>query len=462
MTRRRAVWLLLSRRPRLIVPRRARPLLTPLAVAAAAVAVVLAVFVLVDIPLNVFVLGAVALIAAGASVIGGAGARQGESDVHLLRRDTHADLYALVADVARELRLQPPRRVMAWASPDARATRGFLRTELWLGLPLLAVLDEEELRAVVAHELVLERLSRPWPTGGLLTLYWTEVSRAEAGAEPLGELGPLVDSLMLQADQAGVRVAGSEATTSALSKGLLVANGFTWFMLRYARDLVTERFFPSDLYAGWRWKLQHDDLAERMWPGLVRADAGDERPGASMSRRVAALGGVLTIPRPPERVLFTALPGEVEERFTRQALSRYLPKRYVLSRKTRYGDVPDGAWDRHHERERDEVLAAAAALLGKDVADPLDAVEIVVAGRAPELEWNHAFSFCAHPGREVCVLFPLIHCALRASGHDYGHPLRQRELRAPTGEVVDVTGLAVRFLDGGSAKDDFRALLTSL
>ena len=76
-----------------------------------------------------------------------------------LPTDAHAKLRALIADTARAVGEPPPDELYVLASVNAFAARrgGFLgiggRRMIGIGLPLLSALEEDELRAVIAHEL---------------------------------------------------------------------------------------------------------------------------------------------------------------------------------------------------------------------------------------------------------------------------------------------------------------------
>jgi Zn-dependent protease with chaperone function len=76
-----------------------------------------------------------------------------------LPTNAHAKLRRLIAQTAREIGEPPPDELYVLASVNAFAGRrgGFLgyggRSMIGIGLPLLSALEEDELRAVIAHEL---------------------------------------------------------------------------------------------------------------------------------------------------------------------------------------------------------------------------------------------------------------------------------------------------------------------
>lgn len=485
MTSVRAVRLVLSRRPRALLPGwLARwdgggPVLVGLAVGL--VVWLLDRFVL-RLGLTPFLIVPFALlVAAAVFFIGSAGASSPQ--LHPLGPRDQPGLSALVAEVAEQLGVRRPVRIWLWAMPNSIVQRPVpWRTELWLGLPYATEMTMDELRAVVAHELTLAERRRSWLVDALYQLWSDGIAQIRPGEQPSGsntealesslvEIGAVVQALLQEADQAGVRVAGREITASALLRGATITGLFPWFAARYVWPLVERRSFAPDLYAGWRWKLRSDGLLDRGWPRFRPFVLEDPRPACSMSDRISAVGGRAgtpeTPPQPARQVLLSGVPEAVEARFSRWYVTQALPRRHrpeavwawaLRFHAIRFRDVASEVWDGLVGRQLQQVTAATARLLGQPTATAQDVVAVARAGRAGELSWDHRAWVCSHPTAGVCALFPVVHRALRAAGYEYDHPLRQRELVGRDGDRLDVTQLAQR-IERGEAPPQLRELL---
>ncbi|MER7503729.1 hypothetical protein AB0L05_39085 [Nonomuraea pusilla] len=431
---------MLRARPHLLVPAWAWRWLVPVT-AGIVVAAIVAVLVPAALP------AAAAGLVAGAVAAALQMADPDESRVPL----ADEELRRLIAEVAAELRLRRPGRVYAWARPDALALRvAPWRDELRLGLPYLTEMERDELRAVVAHELTLLALRRS-PLADALYRWW--MADARRGRSSPAGVESVVSGMFRSADAAGARVTGVPATASALLRGTLISNSFTWFAVRYGAMAAASHGFPPDLYAGWRWKARHDGLLT----AFARSVAEDDRPGSAPTR-IAALTG-----RAPAAVaaeiaacrgdgvgvraegagsaaLAAGLPEKDERRLARACMRELLGR--PAARSVPLPEVPDQVWDDVLEQERAEVLAVVAALLGRRDVTSQDVVDVARAGRAGELTWDHRAWLCPHEDPAVCALFPVLHRELRESGHAYAHPLARRLLVAPDGARVDVAALA--------------------
>ncbi|MEV6865945.1 M48 family metallopeptidase [Streptosporangium subroseum] len=444
--------MIISRRPGLLFPAWLRRPGVPVLAGAGVVAI--AVFLdrlVLHIGLNGFLLVPLALIAVTVVVV----FRSAESDQHLhrLSKEEHSELHELVSEVADALAVRRPRRIWAWARPDSVAVRPIPgRSELWLGLPYLTEMSPDELKAVIAHELTLLEQRRSWLVDASYALWRAEVERR--GTMP-ADVAAIAISVLRTADEAGARLMGTQITVSALRRGALITNSFTWFAVRYAWPLVTMRGYPADLYKGWRWKVHDDGFLER----FVRSVAEDGRPG-SMAARIVALGSGLDGALPvAERVLPVRLPEEIEARLARSYLRKMLPAQYTAARAMPFRDVPEDEWDAVVEQQLAEVSAAVATLLNRQAVTVREIIDVVVAGRAGEIVWDHRTWLCTHSGPEACALFPVFHRELRKAGYRYDHPLRQRLLIAGDGERVDVVALAERVAGGEPLPDRMRHLV---
>ncbi|GLW98876.1 hypothetical protein [Microtetraspora sp. NBRC 16547] len=433
-----------SRRPGLLVPASLRRVTGPILAGAAAVAIAAILdHAVLHVGFNAFLLGPIALIAGTVAVV--LSASQPDQHLHHLTAEDHAELYDLVHDVADALAVRRPRRISVWAHPDSVAVRPLpWRSELWLGLPYLTEMSSDELRAVIAYELTLLKLRRSCLVNAALSFLHEEVPRG--GGLPV-EVEMLAMAAIKEADAAAVRIAGERVTTAALWRGGLISYSFTWFAVRYAWPMAGLRWYPSDLYVGWRWKVHHDDLHGR----FIRHLLEDERP-FGMKARVTVIGGeqgeVLPV---VVGVLPTGLPKEIEARLARAYLREEFPAQYVKS--VAFATLPDTIWDAVFEQQLADVSEALARVLNKATVTPRDVLDIVVTGRVGEITWDHRDWLCTHSTPEVCVLFPLLHHALRSGGYRYEHPLRQRLLVSDDGRRVDVVALAEQVAGGGPVPD---------
>ncbi|WP_433217598.1 hypothetical protein [Microtetraspora malaysiensis] len=435
---------IVSSRPGLLVSASMRRVTGPMLAAAAAVAIAAILdHAVLHVGFNAFLLGPIALIAGTVAVV--LSVSQPGQHLHHLTAEDHAELYDLVHDVADALAVRRPRRVSVWAQPDSAAVRPLpWRSELWLGLPYLTEMSSDELRAVIAHELTLLKLRRSCLVDAALSFLREEAPRG--GGLPV-EVEMLAVAAIKEADAAAASIAGVRVTTASFRRGGLISYSFTWFAIRYAWPMAGLRWYPSDLYVGWRWKVHHDDLHGR----FVRHLLGDERP-FSMKARITAVGGEQEEALPiAVGVLPNGLPKEIENRLARAYLREALPAQYLKS--VAFANLPDTIWDAALEQQLADVSGAVARVLNKATVAPRDILDIVVTGRASEIIWAHRDWLCTHSTPEVCVLFPLLHHALRSGGYRYEHPLRQRLLVSDDGRRVDVVALAEQVAGGGPVPD---------
>lgn len=211
-------------------------------------------------------------------------------------RGTQPELWRLIDEVSSELGVEPPHDL--WLSDDVNAyvrqeTRllGMVggRRHMCLGTALLQVINVEELRAVVAHEL-------GHYAGGdtrLSALVYRAGATVERTASQLGAsalLGRLFDAYAglyarvslvvrrrqeLRADEGAVRVAGREAHESALRAAHATAPAYQFFISSYVEPLWNAGTAPRDLFLGFRCFVDDPENAEQ----LARLRAEDGEPG---------------------------------------------------------------------------------------------------------------------------------------------------------------------------------------
>lgn len=211
----------------------------------------------------------------------------------VLGRGDAPGLFEMVEAVARRLGARPPRQVRLTYLPCCGVTAWGRRDRaLFVGLPLLDVLDRAELRAILAHELAhlamgdaaraaraarfVEGLDRALdavaaPSKSPLRA-WARTCRRAAD----GLYGPVARGQEARADRAAATIAGGSAAASALVKVALVQPLF--------RE-VLHRYDPADaerpnLYAFFRsfWSRLPDELLIAMRHRLLAG--ADDRPEA--------------------------------------------------------------------------------------------------------------------------------------------------------------------------------------
>ncbi len=359
---------------------------------------------------------------------------------HLARRADHPELHAMVDEVAGTLGVRRPSRVCFVPIAESGATPlGPRRTELWIGLPYAMGFDRAELRGVIAFELALREAGRRWPVRALMELWTSGPIKKDAVRM---EIAAVVRALLVQADEAGCRVSDRRAMAAALLRGALLGHSLDWFLGRYVTCLPGFGLFAVDLYQGWRWKVYEDDLLARLTPRYRELYAADPAGHGFMIDRIAALGVTPGgPPRPAADPIVRSLHPAVEDRFARWLLSSSTAGQMVHWY-VNFAEMPFSVWDALIEQGHDSVLRATAHLSGRPDPALADLVEIVVAGRGAQLEWEHRQGSCTHPSAGVCALFPVLQRTLRLKGYTYVNALRHRELAGPDGDVVDVVRLA--------------------
>ncbi|MEV5889320.1 class I SAM-dependent methyltransferase [Nonomuraea fuscirosea] len=373
--------------------------------------------------------------------------------------DDQPRLRAVIEEAGRLARLDglPTVRLTADRGVTVRV-RGDGRLELLIGSYLLMGMRAEELRTFILRELVsVQRWS--WHERWAVTLLrvhrdWEWLATACA---------PMRHALTAET----AALVGWKAVFAATRAELIARQAFRWHLTRYATSFAYKGW-AADLYESFRWKIQEDDLMTRVRPRaeeLSRAlsdaveleaggnpvrpddapgdDSGDESRGGE--RLLGAdewspspAGGVLESVGPSlglrmNKVLAYQVAGGV-------SLS-------LFARPYRLSELPAQEWATPMLIQREAVLEAATQLLGRPATN-LDVVELVVAGRAGELEWWHREGPCAHSTPGVCALMPLFDVALRRRGYTHEHVFAQRVLVGPAEDRVDLVELSKRTESG--------------
>jgi Zn-dependent protease with chaperone function len=316
--------------------------------------------------------------------------------------DEEPALWALVRETAEAVGTRAPDAVRLVHDVNASVEErggmlGLLpgRRVLRVGVALLQVLDAEELRSVLAHEMghyaggdtalgavsyrgseslrrTVDNLGERTLLGRLFAAYAALYQRVTLGVRRRQEL---------QADLAAVRSAGPQAHAGALRKVTAAAAAYDFYLDRYVAPLWDEAATPADLYGGYRQLLAEPRRQEEMAQVLAAALAADADPydsHPSLAQRLGALGadGASSAVAPgspvdhPARAVLRD-PAEVERRVA-AALTR---------RATRGAEVRPVAWEEAGpvlgaptQRTAYELAAFVGRLEGHDAPAPLDVV----------------------------------------------------------------------------------------
>ncbi|MFG1684045.1 class I SAM-dependent methyltransferase [Nonomuraea sp. NPDC049269] len=221
----------------------------------------------------------------------------------------------------------------------------------------------------------------------------------------------------------------------------MVDKAFYWHLRRYALPAMSPGWgYVPDIYRTFLWKIKEDGLLARMQPNVdVYLAEKMDRYEASLFQELGWSAGELVDPvvdpvvsgvaEKPERRL-----GQVVLWESTKAANPRIPPLSLH-------DVPWESWGSIHAHDREQIIAAARTLLGRE-ATTRDVVQLAVDGRAGELSWGHAEP-CPHPSPAVCVLIPFFDGALRRMGY-VAEALQHRSLVGPLGDTVDVVALADR------------------
>jgi Zn-dependent protease with chaperone function len=221
-------------------------------------------------------------------------------------------LFQEVNAVARRLGVKPPDQVRLAYLPCCGVVAWRRTRILLLGLPLLQVLTQAELRAVLAHELAhLKRGDVAHSAGAsrFVQCLGQAVERSNGRLRgPLGlwaklcwSLGqrfetPIARGQEARADRTAASIAGGDAAASALVKVAMVQPLFREVLDRHNPD----REDLPNIYAFFRsfWRRLPNEVREAMRLGvLVNGTAPDDSPHPPLPDRLSV---ALTFPSPPE------------------------------------------------------------------------------------------------------------------------------------------------------------------
>jgi Zn-dependent protease with chaperone function len=224
---------------------------------------------------------------------------------------TEADqpaLWALVRDLATRVGTRPPREIVLVGAVNAAVTErarllGLLPgpRRLYLGVPLLVGLTEEQLAAVLAHELGHysgrdTRLAGLTMRGRAAVFRTVEEFRKRSGSSASGSLHRSIGKLYLgygrfslratqavarrqelAADRISATVAGRGAAASALRETAVLDGAFDFYVHRFAAFGWEDRMLPpqGEFFGGLRHLLAAPGRRERL--AALRAELPEEK-----------------------------------------------------------------------------------------------------------------------------------------------------------------------------------------
>jgi Zn-dependent protease with chaperone function len=281
------------------------------------------------------------------------------------------------------------------------------RVLLGIGMPLLAVLDSNELRAVLAHEFghVAGGDTRLGPVvyrvrGSLLRVV-DNLGDHVVGKAFAAYLRMYMRLTMavsraqeLAADAGAVRLAGREATATALRNIAIIDGAFDLLMDEYAVPLLRRRRWPADLYGGLRAICAEPGRGDRLreaGTALLERPTGGWDTHPSLGDRVRRVAGLpeerpAGEPRPARSLLRdpARIEGELAARLAAVATAQ-TEGNYAVEPMS-WEDAAREVYGPALERAARRFTSAAIALGGDWRRRGLDqALELLDAGRGEEL-----------------------------------------------------------------------------
>lgn len=232
-----------------------------------------------------------------------------------LNRESHPRLFTEVEDIAKAMDQAPPSEVYLVPEVNAWVTevggRGGSKRIMGLGLPLLAVLDMSQLRAVLAHEFGHyyggDTKLGPWLYRTRMTIGRTVKGLAEKGHSvlqvPFAKYGELflrvtqkVSRLQeLKADELAARYAGAQALAGSLTT---IHSGGVAFDLYWGNEVapvLEEGYVPPILegFATFMKQPQIEEIVSRYMDESLKEPEGDLYDShPPLRQRLNALGKV--------------------------------------------------------------------------------------------------------------------------------------------------------------------------
>ncbi|WP_326561929.1 hypothetical protein [Micromonospora sp. NBC_01796] len=354
-------------------------------------------------------------------------------------------LYALVAETAARLGVQPPGRITLIGQPLVRARATGRRRTLEIGLPLVACLSTAQLRALVGHQLTLLSHPRAW----LVTRLWhrwrdTVESQAGEAGRYRRALAPFAAEVGQDADRAARTAAGDlETAAYGIVLGDVVWSAYASFLIDSATPPRRWFWFSNpafeDLDDGWRQVVRHG-IDRPTWNPGAAAVLATLHPGLARSLTVLAAAEPMALHAPADPVTVLPLDRRAYRRLVRRSHHELNALAWV--RWTTFTGAPADWWIRRSRRSAEEAVEAVGGTLGPAGVENVDEIRLT----DPE-----APRAVPH----------LIEYALLRRGWQLEHPAVRGVLVSPSGQQLDATRLMSTVLAQAPDQATLRSLLTT-
>ncbi len=222
----------------------------------------------------------------------------------ILKRSEAPRLFDILADLAAQLDIRPPEEVRLAFLPCCGVVAWRRSRALLLGLPLLPVLDVQELRAILAHELAhLARGDATWSARLIRSVEILDRALDDPDSRTWGPLRwwalgcrrvaldllkPIARGQEARADRRSAAIAGGRNASSALVKVALVQPLFRELL----EVLDIEDASSRNLYATFRlfWERLPEPLVDAMRMRILTStESPVQSPHPPLADRVAQL-----------------------------------------------------------------------------------------------------------------------------------------------------------------------------
>jgi hypothetical protein len=301
-----------------------------------------------------------------------------------ITEESQPQLWAAVMRVADRVAVPAPRRVWLTHLPEVTVHARRWRYDVWIGLPVLAVLGEHEIRGLLAHQLAQCGFPRP-DLVVPLAQRWREVAAARSDddappddRETEQALRNAAVEVERVADRAAVEAAG---TPRAAARAIAVVDSLEWELYDFLDDL---RLPPR---TGWpRGRAAIEDINE-VWRRAVRDGREpwlwDSDDGVELAHRHPDLADAILVLdeadltlRPPETpVVLQALTRRERRRIARRWLGLWTltPIRWRT-----VATAPSQWWAARARRSTEGIRARVTELLGRDPVDHAELADVVL------------------------------------------------------------------------------------
>jgi hypothetical protein len=393
--------------------------------------------------------------------------------------ENQPELWAAVAETAGRVAVTPPQQVWLVHEPEVTLA-GRRAQQLRIGLPLLRVLDEHAIRALLAHELA----HRTFPkTAVVLELAntWRSVADARIDDDAMpehrdteAELRALGVAAEAVTDEAAVNAAG---TRRRAAHALAVADQLTW---TYDIEFLRRLGLPGSAW----WSMTAvglediDDIWQRVIENGVEPFLWDEDEAAEVATRHPPLADDLLVLSEADLTLTTPVSAlrlhPLDQRSRRRLARRSLnipARRYV--RWYTVETAPSQWWRDRSARKVERLRTRAAAVLGRDPRDHVELAEVVLLRNeelmrvilgdtnvdVPISETGPDGAAEDQAATQPPVFLDIIEDALQEQGWRIDHPAVRGVLIGPHGERFDARPLQA-MADSEAALAAMRAIVT--